>query len=95
MILRCGPTLPGYLLKSRGDFGKVIEPTMERDLKLILPFLVLYAFIIVMEIATLFLRLFTDGFSFNKSSLFTSMFVVYNWLCVFCCFWHKMEYCDY
>jgi hypothetical protein len=35
MILRCGPTLPGYLLKSRGDFGKVIEPTMERDLKLI------------------------------------------------------------
>ncbi|XP_044253526.1 uncharacterized protein LOC123004357 isoform X1 [Tribolium madens] len=119
MILKCGPTLPGYLLKARGDFGKVIDPTLERDLKLIallvsleyylflivgvmskspvffLPFLFLYAFIIVMEFVTLFLRLFTDGFNFNKSSLFTSMFVVYNWMCVFCCFWHKMEYCDY
>ncbi|RZC35892.1 uncharacterized protein BDFB_006604 [Asbolus verrucosus] len=119
MILKCGPTLPGYLVKARADFGKVIAPQMERDLKLIalltsfeyyfflivgvlskspiffLPFLILYAFIIVMEFMTLFLRLFTEGFSLSKSAIFTSMFVVYNWLCVFCCFWHKMEYCDY
>ncbi|CAH0563472.1 unnamed protein product [Brassicogethes aeneus] len=117
-IINCGPTLPGYLWKTKSKPGKLISPETERDFKLIclvwsfeyyasllvglftnnpiffLPFLLLYALIVFLEFMIYCMRVFTDGINFSKTSLIMSMFMIYNWMTVFCTFIHTTTKCD-
>ncbi|CAG9862271.1 unnamed protein product [Phyllotreta striolata] len=117
-IIKCGPTLPGFLWRERLKNCSLVAPEVERDFKLIclvlsaeyymflltglatgnpiffLPFLCLYAGIILMESSIFLMRAFLEGLDFNKSSLVMSMFMVYNWLSVFCTFCRHMTGCD-
>ncbi|KAJ8956685.1 hypothetical protein NQ318_014040 [Aromia moschata] len=117
-IIKCGPVLPGYLVRERLKTGKLISPEAERDCKLIclvlsaeyylflliglstknpiffLPFLILYAVIISLEAIIFFIRAIMEGMEYKKTGLLMSMFMVYNWLSVFCTFARVVTGCD-
>ncbi|XP_018575354.1 uncharacterized protein LOC108914119 [Anoplophora glabripennis] len=59
-----------------------------------LPFLMLYAVIIFLELLIFFIRAFVEGIDFKKCGLIMSLFMVYNWLSVFCTFARAMTACD-
>lgn len=59
-----------------------------------LPFLLLYAAIILMESIIFFVKSFVEGIDFKKSGLIMSMFMMYNWISVFCTFCRIMTGCD-
>ncbi|KAJ8934021.1 hypothetical protein NQ314_013657 [Rhamnusium bicolor] len=59
-----------------------------------LPFLILYAVIIFLEFLIFFIRAFVEGVDFKKCGLIMSMFMIYNWLSVFCTFSRLMTGCD-
>lgn len=59
-----------------------------------LPFLVLYATIIFLESLIFFIRAFVEGIDFKKCGLIMSLFMIYNWLSVFCTFARAMTACD-
>ncbi|KAJ8922947.1 hypothetical protein NQ315_001493 [Exocentrus adspersus] len=59
-----------------------------------LPFLVLYAAIIFLETLIFFIRAFVEGIDLKKCGLIMSLFMIYNWLAVFCTFARSMTACD-
>ncbi|KAL3273641.1 hypothetical protein HHI36_015071 [Cryptolaemus montrouzieri] len=61
---------------------------------LFLPFLCLYAFIILMEGLIFFMFLFVKCVNLSKINMAMIAFVVYNWMAVFCAFQGCLRYCD-
>ncbi|CAH1973834.1 unnamed protein product [Acanthoscelides obtectus] len=59
-----------------------------------LPFMILYAVMVVMESVIFFVRAFVGGLDYKRSGLIMSMFMTYNWLSVFCTFCRAMNRCD-
>ncbi|XP_056641569.1 uncharacterized protein LOC130448304 [Diorhabda sublineata] len=60
----------------------------------LLPFMILYAVIIMMESFIFLMKAFAEGIDMKKSSLVMSMFMMYNWMSVFCTFCRQMTGCD-
>ncbi|KAK4874195.1 hypothetical protein RN001_013555 [Aquatica leii] len=59
---------------------------------LLVPWLTLYAFIIIGDIIVFFVQLCNDGCNFDKNFLCSGILLAYNWLAVFCLFLHiKMD----
>ncbi|KAK5641428.1 hypothetical protein RI129_009975 [Pyrocoelia pectoralis] len=63
----------------------VYGTTMKRP-NLFLPWLTLYALVIIGDIFVFTMQLFTEGCDFEKRFLSSSLILVYNWLVIFCLF---------
>ncbi|KAG5876631.1 hypothetical protein JTB14_005047 [Gonioctena quinquepunctata] len=59
-----------------------------------LPFLLLYAVIIFLEAFIFVTKAFVEGIDFKKYGLVMSMFMIYNWISVFCVFCRMVTGCD-
>ncbi|XP_019868095.1 uncharacterized protein LOC109596935 [Aethina tumida] len=59
-----------------------------------LPFLILYAAIVLLELAIFAMRILCDGICFSKTTLIMSVFMIFNWFSVFCTFFQSMTRCD-
>ncbi|KAF5302085.1 hypothetical protein FQR65_LT08635 [Abscondita terminalis] len=55
---------------------------------LFVPWLTLYAFIIMGDVLVFVVHLFNEGCNFDKNFLSSGMLLVYNWLAIFCLFFH-------
>lgn len=67
----------------------------QRSPVLFMPWLLLYTFIIMIEFVNFFVRLFLMGINFSKHNLILSIFIVYNWLAIFCAFIRMLGICDF
>ncbi|XP_072383993.1 uncharacterized protein [Diabrotica undecimpunctata] len=59
-----------------------------------LPFMILYAVIIILESSIFAMKACVEGMDFKKSGLLMSMFMMYNWTSVFCTFCRQTTGCD-
>ncbi|XP_023015607.1 uncharacterized protein [Leptinotarsa decemlineata] len=59
-----------------------------------LPFLLLYSVIILLEAFIFVIKAFVEGIDFKKYGLVMSMFMIYNWMSVFCVFCRMVTGCD-
>ncbi|KAF2898187.1 hypothetical protein ILUMI_07991 [Ignelater luminosus] len=64
----------------------LIVGSLTENPTLFIPWLILYAFIITTEFIVFLCRLFVEGYKVSKHGLLLSMFIIYNWLTIFCIF---------
>lgn len=58
---------------------------------LLIPWLLLYAFLILVEFGTLVYRLFVEGITANKHNLALSIFMTYNWISIYCLYFRLLN----
>ncbi|KAL1494086.1 hypothetical protein ABEB36_009739 [Hypothenemus hampei] len=59
-----------------------------------MPFLILYAIIITLEVIVFFSRVFADGLCLRKRTFLMTILMLYNWSSVACTFARSMSCCD-
>ncbi|XP_022914007.1 uncharacterized protein [Onthophagus taurus] len=79
------------LILSLEFYGLLIIGMTWKNYEYFLPLLYYYGIVIVSEFAVLFLKMYSVGFELRKHQLLNSMFVVYNWIVVYCVYQHDFD----